>query len=68
MTTKTAFISIGYPPTTMLSIHMQPISSKKTRKTHKPIIKARGRLVKTCKSTMMTPTPIATFWKHTPLM
>lgn len=68
LTTKTAFISIGYPPRTILSIHMHPISSKKTKKTQRAINKARVRLESIWRRTMMTPTPIATFWKHTPLM
>jgi hypothetical protein len=47
---------------------MHPISSKKTKKTQRAINKARVRLESIWRRTMMTPTPIATFWKQTPLM
>ena len=34
LTTNTAFCSTGYPPKTILSSHIIPINSKKTRNTH----------------------------------
>lgn len=68
LTTKTAFISIGYPPITILSIHIQPINSKNTKNTHRPSIKAKNRLESTWADTIITPKAMMTFWNKTPFI
>ncbi len=68
LTTKTAFISIGYPPITMLNIQQTPISWKKTIKTQKDTIRAILKLARTCMATIIAPIATNTFWNSTPLM
>ena len=68
LTTKTAFISAGYPPMTTLNIHMIPISSKKTKKTQKAMIKEIDMLLMIYIAMTIAPRPSNTFWKSTPLM
>jgi hypothetical protein len=68
LTTNTAFCSIGNPYKTIFSIHMHPISSKKTKKTQRVIRAAIPIDVKNCKENNMQARPKKTFWKRTPLI
>ena len=68
LTTRTAFISIGYPPITTLNIQQSPISSKKVKKTQKQTMRATRRLASTCMATIMAPIATKMFWKRTPRM
>ena len=68
LTTSTALISSGYPPTTTFSIQQIPMSSKKVKNTESPTKSAMYRPDRIWRATMIAPTPITTFWKSTPLM
>ncbi len=46
---------------TMFNIHITPISSKKTKNTQTPRIRAIGKLESTCAATMIAPIAITMF-------